>query len=128
MTTYSCGNCDFQTDNIDELDDIQDFAERHTPGDTVAHGQCPDCGALCFEHDPEPAITVPKIPFKLPVYRSGLHLCGADAELICLMTSATEEEASAIVDLINTGAAFYAMRGLVVFGDVNEASSTPAGG
>ena len=37
-----------------ELVDIENFYARHFPGDTVANGQCPKCGALSFETDAEP--------------------------------------------------------------------------
>jgi hypothetical protein len=49
MTLYVCNNCDFRTTDVDKLHEIQDFAQRHTPGDTVADGQCPDCGSLVFQ-------------------------------------------------------------------------------
>lgn len=35
----------------DRLDDIENLFERVYPGETMPHGQCPECGALCYGDD-----------------------------------------------------------------------------
>lgn len=52
MAQTSCDNCDFTGDE-DTLDDIEDLAERLTPGGVVPAGQCPSCGALAYLDNPE---------------------------------------------------------------------------
>lgn len=53
-TRYTCADCAFTTTDPDTLDEIQHFTERHQPGDVVADGQCPCCGALVFAEAPKP--------------------------------------------------------------------------
>lgn len=46
---FQCQNCDYATDSEDELDDIEDAADRVTSDDLMGSGQCPECGALVFD-------------------------------------------------------------------------------
>jgi hypothetical protein len=39
-----------------DLNEIQDFEQRVTPGEPLPLGECPDCGALCHHVDPTPAV------------------------------------------------------------------------
>jgi len=48
---YACANCSFETENALDMAAIKDFDQRHEPGDIVADGQCPECGALCFKRN-----------------------------------------------------------------------------
>lgn len=47
MLQFECQNCSGLF-SADQLNEIKDFQLRHEPGDIVADGECPDCGALCF--------------------------------------------------------------------------------
>ena len=50
-----CDNCGevFDFDDIKLLEDVEDLELRLTPGCEVPVGECPDCGALCYEHREE---------------------------------------------------------------------------
>lgn len=51
MAKYECGNCGEQW-RLNQLVEIKDLLRRLEPGDTVPHGQCPACEALCCEVEP----------------------------------------------------------------------------
>jgi predicted RNA-binding Zn-ribbon protein involved in translation (DUF1610 family) len=40
---YRCNNCDFASD---QLDNIKDIFDRVDPGELMPAGECPECGAL----------------------------------------------------------------------------------
>lgn len=106
--TYCCQNCSWSTQDEKAMHEIRDFGRRHEPGDTVADGQCPECGSLCFAEVDRSA------PFKTPVRleqhgrfisnRPRYALVADDCELIAVLDSVTKAEADAIVRLINLGA------------------------
>lgn len=43
---YQCDECNYETDNIDDLDEIQDLQQRVSVGEIYPAGECPKCGAL----------------------------------------------------------------------------------
>ncbi len=45
---YRCDNCEILVP-YSKLDPIKDFSERVNAGGRVPVGQCPDCGALCYQ-------------------------------------------------------------------------------
>jgi predicted RNA-binding Zn-ribbon protein involved in translation (DUF1610 family) len=45
-----CGDCNKEF-NSQDLDMVDDFEERVSPGEIVPAGQCPDCGALAHYRD-----------------------------------------------------------------------------
>jgi NTP pyrophosphatase (non-canonical NTP hydrolase)/predicted RNA-binding Zn-ribbon protein involved in translation (DUF1610 family) len=51
-TRHKCDNCGEYFDP-DELDMITDIQERLTPGGVVPSGQCPECGGLTYQIDPD---------------------------------------------------------------------------
>ena len=56
MPKYECANCEW-TGSQEELKDIRHWHERvDVDHDTVfPDGECPLCGALAYEAEPEPA-------------------------------------------------------------------------
>lgn len=46
MKHYQCGNCDFETDDADDLNLIEDVHVRVESGEIFPAGECPDCGCL----------------------------------------------------------------------------------
>jgi hypothetical protein len=51
LVKVACPNCDWHGTD-DELDEYHDFWSRIAPGDTMPHGDCPECGAFCYEAKP----------------------------------------------------------------------------
>ena len=47
ITLFECWNC-AGIFTQEQLDMIDDFAERVEEGEELPEGQCPDCGALCY--------------------------------------------------------------------------------
>lgn len=50
---YACTLCEFQTDDIEELNGISDLTQRVFPGEFMPSGECVKCGALieCSDQD-----------------------------------------------------------------------------
>lgn len=48
-----CDNCGW-TGADSGMANIKDFFQRVEPGGIVPSGECPDCGALCYPHEPGP--------------------------------------------------------------------------
>lgn len=44
-----CGNCGWKGEPTIEFPNIPDLMQRIEPGGTVPSGECPQCGALCYE-------------------------------------------------------------------------------
>ena len=51
MSAYACQNCDFVTQDRDQLLPIRDIHQRVEPGERMPAGECPECGALCQLED-----------------------------------------------------------------------------
>ena len=49
-----CANCDW-TGTQSQTELIADFWSRVEPGETIPHGDCPECGAFCYAVNDEPA-------------------------------------------------------------------------
>jgi len=49
---YKCENCQYETDDIEDLKESTDLCNRLTIGETiiVPAGDCPECGAFCYVH------------------------------------------------------------------------------
>lgn len=43
-----CANCEW-TGDCTEVEAIEDFWDRVSPGEIMPYGQCPECGCLCHE-------------------------------------------------------------------------------
>ena len=50
---YRCQNCDFETEEEDDLHFIEDLSERVYVGEIFPAGQCPKCGSLIEAFDEE---------------------------------------------------------------------------
>lgn len=68
-TIAECANCDW-TGAYSETDEIDNLWERCEPGEPIPHGQCPECGALCYE--PEKAKPLP--PAQLPENKGAIWI------------------------------------------------------
>lgn len=55
--TVECASCDW-TGPHSKTREIRDFWGRCEPGETISHGECPECGALCYEAA-APSVQVP---------------------------------------------------------------------
>ena len=51
VTTYACQNCNFVTQDRDQLAPIRDIHQRVEPGERMPAGECPECGALVHLED-----------------------------------------------------------------------------
>ena len=47
--TYRCGNCDYATDDRDDLSPLADLELRIESDDIMGAGECPECGAMVFD-------------------------------------------------------------------------------
>ena len=42
---YQCEECRFETNDVDQLDEIRDITQRVCEGEIMMSGECPKCGA-----------------------------------------------------------------------------------
>jgi len=47
--TYRCGNCEYATDDRDDLPPLADLELRIESDDIMGAGECPECGAMVFD-------------------------------------------------------------------------------
>ena len=52
---YTCDECKYKTDDIEDLEEIQDLQERVSVGEIYPAGECPECGALVGAADADVA-------------------------------------------------------------------------
>ena len=50
---FECANCGTFYKDATELAEVQDATLRIEPGETMPHGECVRCGALCYEREKE---------------------------------------------------------------------------
>jgi hypothetical protein len=79
MIKYQCQNCDYSTESQSDLAEIKHFLQRHTYGDLIANGECPDCGALCYQ-----TVDSTDAPLKLSLHtaRPSVNAADINAELL----------------------------------------------
>lgn len=54
-THVACASCNWEGP-ADECDGYRDFWSRAQPGEIIPHGDCPKCGAFCYEAKAEDAV------------------------------------------------------------------------
>lgn len=95
-----CANCDW-TGAYSETDEIDNLWERCEPGEPIPHGQCPECGALCYEPDnaaPTPPAQLPENKAAIWILNSAIPDGNTVRPISCLEVFTNEAEARAAYD------------------------------
>jgi hypothetical protein len=48
MKRYQCDECDYSTDDAEDLDELSNLYERVPAGCIMPAGECPECGASIY--------------------------------------------------------------------------------